>query len=64
MLQKNAIDQWYTSQNTNKEEEKEEPQDYSRVEQLYDEALWEATYGEPEKKQWYFALCERLLEKL
>ena len=42
----------------------EPPKTYTRARQLYDAAQWEAEYGDEDKKQWFFALCERLLEKL
>ena len=38
--------------------------EYTRAKQLFDAAQWEAEYGDADKKQWYFALCERLLEAL
>ena len=40
------------------------PNTYTRGAQLFDAAQWEAEYGDADKKQWYFALCERLLEAL
>ena len=42
----------------------ETPKTYTRSAQLFDAAQWEAEYGDADKKQWYFALCERLLEAL
>jgi len=42
----------------------ETPKTYTRGAQLFDAAQWEAEYGDADKKQWYFALCERLLEAL
>ena len=42
----------------------EPPKTYTRAKQLFDAAQWEAEYGDDERKPFFFAMCERLLEAL
>ena len=62
--QQDAVNEWYKTQNAQTDTPPETPKTYTRTKQLFDAAQWEAEYGDADKKQWYFALCERLLEAL
>ena len=61
MRQEDALKQWYQSQLA-QEPKQGKTQEYTRAQQLFDAAQWEAEYGDDDKKQWFFALCERLLQ--
>jgi len=59
--QQDAINEWYKVQGAQPEPKPEPKKEYTHAEQLFDAAQWEAEYGDDDKKQWFFALCERLL---
>jgi len=63
MRQEDALKQWYQSQLA-QEPKQGKTQEYTRTKQLFDAAQWEAEYGDDERKPFFFALCERLLEAL
>ena len=62
--QQDAVNEWYKPQNTQTGPQPEQPKTYTRAQQLFDAAQWEAEYGDDERKPFFFALCERLLEAL
>ena len=64
MTQEDALNQWYQPQKPPQAEPHAETKEYTRQEQLFDAVLWEAEYGDDERKPFFFALCERLLEAL
>ena len=60
--QQDAVNEWYKPQGAQPEPPPEPPKKYTRAQQLFDAAQFEAEYGDDDKKQWFFALCERLLQ--
>lgn len=62
--QQDALGFWYKVQGAQPEPKSEPKKEYTRAEQLFDAAQWEAEYGDDERKPFFFAMCERLLEKI
>ena len=62
--QQDALDFWYKVQGAQPAPTPAAKKEYTRAQQLYDAAQWEAEYGDDERKPFFFALCERLLEAL
>lgn len=62
--QQDAVKKWYKTQSAQTDTPPEPPKTYTRAAQLFDAAQWEAEYGDDERKPFFFAMCERLLEKI
>ena len=61
MKQEDALKQWYQTQKPPQAEPQAEPTEYTRQEQLFDAVLWEAEYGDDDKKPFHFALAAKLV---
>ena len=62
MNQQDALAKWYQTQDKPQDKQPERPKTYTRAEQLFDVVLYEAEYGDEDKKQFFFAMAERLLK--
>ena len=60
--QQDAVNKWYKTQNAQTDTPPAPPNTYTRAQQLFDAAQFEAEYGADERKPFFFALCERLLK--